>query len=172
MVFNLNNKKLALVIFGSPKKNGFTASLLNDFISEINDDYEIDVLNAYEKKISPCIDCGFCKSHDACIYNDLDQFDLLLKSADLIIIATPIYNLSFPAPLKAVFDRMQRYFEARFTRNIKKPIEKHKDAVLIITSGSNSDEGFKIINKQLKLIFSIINASVIKEIFLKNTDLL
>lgn len=42
-----------------------------------------------------------------------------LEDADAVIVATPVYNLSFPAPMKALFDRFQRYYEAHFRRKLR-----------------------------------------------------
>ena len=52
-----------------------------------------------------------------------------LEDADAVIVATPVYNLSFPAPMKALFDRFQRYYEAHFRRKIAQPITKHKKSI-------------------------------------------
>lgn len=50
---------------------------------------------------------------------------------DVVVVATPVYGLSFPAPLKAVFDRTQQYYEAYVSRHIKHPFEKPKKAFIV-----------------------------------------
>ena len=164
-----NEKKLALVLFGSPHKNGNTNKMLEIFKSNING-YEFAHINAYDLNIKPCIDCKHCQTSPSCIYDDFKCIDILLNKADLLIVASPIYNLSFPAPLKAIFDRMQIYYSTRFYKNIKPPIKKVKRGIVLITCGSNDDLGMKIISRQLHMIFSIINTTVINEILWKNID--
>lgn len=164
-----NGKKFALVLFGSPHKNGNTNKMLEIFKSNING-YEFAYINAYDLNIKPCIDCKHCQTSTSCIYDDFKFIDILLNKADLLIAASPVYNLSFPAPLKAIFDRMQIYYSARFYRNIKPPIKKSKRGIVLITCGANDDLGMNIISHQLNMIFSIINTTVIKEILWKNTD--
>lgn len=156
------------MLFGSPKKDGFTASLLNKFLGTLID-YDVEIINSYEEKINPCIDCGLCKDKNICCFDDFEKIDKLLNSADLLIVATPVYNLSFPAPLKAIFDRMQRYFYSSFSTNKTKDVE-YKKAVLILTCGSENEDGITVIKKQLKLIFSILNAKIQFEVIRKNTD--
>ena len=162
-------QKNAVVLFGSPKDNGFTAQLLNKFLSELNE-YKITIIDTYKENINPCTGCGICKLAESCKYHDLDEFDYMLRTTDLLIVATPVYNLSFPAPLKSVFDRMQRYFSARFFQNKKPPVEKRKKAVLLLTSGSDDENGPQIIISQLKMIFTVLNASLDYTIIWKNTD--
>ena len=126
-----SSKKLACVFFSSPHADSYTSKLLKIFIDHAPN-YRFIKINAYRKNVSPCIDCGYCKSHQACIFKDMEDIDTYLKKADLLIFASPVYNFSFPAPMKAILDRMQRYFCARFHMNIKPPIEKKKNAVLIL----------------------------------------
>ncbi len=165
----MKNKKTAIIIFGSPKKNGHTAKLLLKFLKELKN-YEFTIIDSYKENIHPCIDCGLCKLEEICRYSDLDNLDHLLNTADLLIVATPVYNLSFPAPLKSIFDRMQRYFSARFFQKKIPPIKKEKKAVLLLTSGSKDNNGKNFIETQLKMIFTIINAKLIHTISWSDTD--
>ena len=75
-----------------------------------------------------------------------------------------------PSPLKAIFDRMQRYFSARFYQNKKPPIKKAKNAVLLLTCGSNDERGPKIIITQVKMVFTILNAKLTGTIVWYDTD--
>jgi multimeric flavodoxin WrbA len=163
-------KKNIFILFGSPRKNGYTAKLLTDFISKINFNFSFNIINSYQENIKPCTGCNFCKNNkETCIYKDFDHINSLIKESDLIIISSPVYNLSFPAPLKAIFDRMQPYFIAKFIKNEKINI-KNKIGIALLTCGSNSEDGFFIINKQLKLIFNLINTEFLGKVTWKNTD--
>lgn len=164
-----NNKKSATVLFGSPRNEGFTSKLLSYFLKELND-YNITFIDSYKENIHPCIDCGICKTKESCRFHDLDDFDYCLRTTDLLIIATPIYNLSVPAPLKAIFDRMQRYFSARFYQNKKPPIKKNKYVALLLTCGSNDKRGPEIVISQIEMISTILNAKLIGTIIADNTD--
>lgn len=101
---------------------------------------------------------------------DLEKFMAKLEDADAVIVATPVYNLSFPAPMKALFDRFQRYYEAHFRRKIAQPITKHKKALLLVTAGDDEDDGYNIIEKQVKLSFSVMNTELVGGVLAKDTD--
>lgn len=164
-----NTIKKVLVLFGSPHKNGHTSNLLKYFLSFLPD-CEINFINAYEKNVCPCIDCGICKTAEKCFYDDMDDIDFYLRECDLVIIASPIYNASFPAPLKAIFDRMQRYYCAKFDLKIIPPIKKEKQAVILLTQGSTDNSMEKSIMSQIKPILNLINTIQTEFISLTDTD--
>lgn len=58
------------------------------------------------KRIGFCVHCDYCLKAKVCAFKD-DMFELypLLKEAEGIIFATPIYNNGMSAQLKAVLDR-------------------------------------------------------------------
>jgi len=101
----------ATVIFGSPRKNGNTASLLKPVLEEMSlRGIEIDYFDVYEKKVGGCRACLSCQKdllHADCLQkDDMEPVYNALVAADIIIIAAPIYAWSVPAPVKAVIDRM------------------------------------------------------------------
>ena len=159
-----------LVLFGSPHGHGNTAELLCSFLSKIPEDVVVHRLEAYRENIMPCYGCGYCEKHDGCSMDDFDKIDLLLRQADYLVIATPVYNLSFPAPLKAIFDRTQRYFSARFCRNVRPPIQRPKEAVLLLTAGSDDPEAGGIILRQLRMMFTVMNTRLMGECLCLSTD--
>lgn len=107
-----------------------------------------------------------------CKFGDMDEIDTYLKKSDLLVFASPIYNFSFPAPLKAILDRMQRYFCARFDLNLIPYVKKRKKSVIILTCGSNEILGKEIIEKQLKRVFTVINTELIETVLWTGTDYL
>ncbi len=161
--------KKVLVIFGSPHYDGNTAGLLNSLMSVLKIENDYKIINAYELNANPCIDCGFCKTDEKCRYKDLDELDFLLKECDLIIFASPIYNYSFPAPLKAIIDRMQRYYNAKINLKTNPFINKEKRGIILLTQGSsalNSD----IISAQINPILKLLNIKKTEYLILDNTD--
>ncbi|NLG91983.1 MAG: flavodoxin family protein [Clostridiales bacterium] len=155
-----SDRKLLLVFFGSPHKNGTSAKLLTAFLEPFYGNAEIRIINAYEQNIAPCLGCNLCASEQACSQRDFDELDFLIRRADAIVVATPVYNLGFPAPLKAIIDRTQRYYAARFSLGIPKPIEKHKTAGLLVTCGSPGSEDADVLYRQLKRVFSVMNTAL------------
>ncbi len=164
--------KKALVLFASPHENGYTRRLLQEFLSGLSEKHwNVDFFDAYKHSIRPCIACGRCRTDAQCIYEDMDELDALLRKCDLVIVASPVYNLSFPAPLKAVMDRFQRYFEAYFFNNRRQPIEKRRQAVLLFTMGKNDELATTVCEKALKQSFSVMNIRLTHTLCLPDTDM-
>lgn len=159
-------KSKTMVIYASPKKNSFTGKLLNRVIEDKN---AVTFFDCFEAMPHPCTDCGLCKSHDTCCYADLDLFFNDFENSEEIIFAFPVYNCGLPAPLKALADRFQRFYNARFVRNIKSPISGSRNVTVLMTFGGNCDESEAVL-KQLKPLFTISGCKLKKCYVLENTD--
>ncbi len=161
----------ALILFGSPKRNGHTAQLCGAFLQGLSKSYEVEIVRLFELMPKPCNDCGYCKASDGCSKKDLDDFMQKFFDADLIVVASPVYLCSFPAPMKALFDRFQRFYCARFRRDIQTPVEKPKKAVLLLSAGSDGKEAQNIIEAQIKRAFSVMNTTIAGSVLAENTDM-
>lgn len=116
------------------------------------------------------MDCGYCKKNQNCFFDDINDIDMYLNTVDLLVFCSPIYNFSFPAPMKMLLDRMQRYFSARFILNLIPPINKRKKGVLLLSCGSEDTQGLEIMELQLRKIFTVINCELVGTVVLKGTD--
>lgn len=165
-----SEKKLNICILkGSPNKNGFTEHILNAFLENFPD-ASTEIFDAYTVNAKPCIDCKFCSKTFGCASKDLDDFFKSYESCDIFVAAFPIYFLSLPAPMKSILDRFQKYFSARFSLDIKKPVKKERIGVLISSCGSKDETGFSVTLKQWKMAFSVSGIKNIETIFSSKTD--
>ena len=158
-----------LVIFGSPQRSGNTKRLLNGFLSGLDRSAEIETVNAFDLCPAPCDDCGYCKSVDACRKKDLDEFFVKFGKADVIVFAMPIYYLGMPAPVKALFDRFQRFYNARYERDVIYSFRKERKGILLVTGGNDTRVGFDIIKKQCEYAFGLLNIKPYADIFIPGT---
>lgn len=165
-----NNGRTVLALIASPRKTGYTAKLLGAMLREFPKGTNIEIVNLYELNPTPCNACGYCKACNGCSKKDLEEFFKKFETADVIVFATPIYFMGVPAPMKALIDRFQRYYEARFRRNTKTPIEKHRKAALIVTSGADGEIGFEVIKHQLLQAFTVLNIELCGTVLARNTD--
>lgn len=174
MIYNKLNKLYevymdkTIVIFGAPNVDKTTGQALNNYI-ERNGLICHYFYDCFKNSPLPCCDCGFCKENSACKFSDLNEFYNQFEDADRVIFAFPVYNAGFPAPLKALIDRLQVYYNARFVRNIKKPIQKHKSVTMISVCGSDNDYK-SVLLAQIKPAFTVTNCTLDEYIDIKNTD--
>lgn len=158
----------SMVIFGAPSTDKFTGQALSNYMKN-NDIVCSYFFDCFKNSPLPCCDCGFCKQNRSCALSDLNEFYAQFESAEKLIIAFPVYNASFPAPLKALIDRLQIYYNARFFMNIKRPIKKPKEVTIISVCGSNID--YKtVLLAQITPAFTVTNCTLTEYISVKNTD--
>lgn len=162
--------KKMLIINGSPRENGVCAELIKQ-VKPYFTECEIKEYNTYDMSAAACTDCKYCEYHKGCSNKDLDYFFYDFEQADYIVFFTPVYNNFFPAPLKAVIDRFQRYFSAKFKRGENPPIEKAKRVGVVIAAGSNARAASDFMTNTLKQCFSVLNGEVSARYFIPNTDL-
>ncbi|WP_099204896.1 flavodoxin family protein [Scatolibacter rhodanostii] len=158
----LNRKKNLLVMFASPNSQQNTRTLLNSFLQpfEQDKDWKITEMNTYEMRAKPCVGCRACAKKEQCVFDDLNDFDKAFRQSDLFVVASPVYFDSFPSPFKAVLDRMQRYFEARFSLGIEQSIKKSRKAVLLLTMGSEQETAIEVTIRQLEMAFGVMNTEL------------
>ncbi|MCI8385387.1 MAG: flavodoxin family protein [Acutalibacter sp.] len=158
----IEHKKRLLILFCSPNPHGCTRMLLDSFLEVFRErkDWLVEEIDTYQLNPQPCVGCRACAKKAACRFSDLDAFDKSLRRSDLLAVASPVYNDSFPAPMKALLDRTQRYFEARFSLNMKPPVKKHRDAALLLTMGRQEDFPLEVTVHQLQRAFSVMNTTL------------
>jgi len=167
--FSSENKLKICVLLGSPNAEGRTAQLLDAFFADVQN-AEFSAYSAFALNAQPCSDCKFCQTQQGCSKHDLDKFYSDFEQADIFVLATPIYLMNFPSPVKAVLDRFQRYYNARFALKIRNPIEKPRRAFFFATSGSDDIESFKFMEKQLVKCFSVMNTRVTESFYAGSLD--
>jgi len=93
---------------GSPRKNGNTARLLKEFLKGVSEKSGATINQVYlqENRILGCTGCGYCKTSTGCkLEDDMQNIYTILKEADVLVFATPIYWWSMSSQLKALIDR-------------------------------------------------------------------
>ena len=126
-----------LIINGSPRINGDTASLIKVIKGNIAGEYRI--IDAYRCSISPCLDCRFCWKNTGCAINDeMQEIYENIQICDNILIASPIYFSELTGKLLDVGSRLQTYFCAKYFRNEEPILKSKKGAVVLVGGGDGS----------------------------------
>jgi multimeric flavodoxin WrbA len=112
---NLIMKKNILVLSASPRKGGNSDLLCNQFITGAKEaGNKTEKIFLADRKIGYCLGCDYCQKNEGiCLQND-DMAEILEKmiSADVIVMATPVYFYTMNAQMKTLIDRtVARYTE-------------------------------------------------------------
>ncbi|USG99538.1 NAD(P)H-dependent oxidoreductase [Thermococcus argininiproducens] len=100
-----------LALCCSPRREGNTSKALSLLFEKLPKDWQKEMINLYEFDIKACgelcsVDC--LKGEDVCKVDALDERVKLLeklKTADIIVIGTPTYNMDVPSKLRALLER-------------------------------------------------------------------
>lgn len=97
-----------IVIFnGSPRMDGNTVTLLNLIAKGARDaGAEVEFYTLFKMKFMACQSCFSCRTHDDCVIKD-ELRDALqkVKSADAVVVGSPIYMMQMTGPVKNMYDR-------------------------------------------------------------------
>lgn len=125
-------KKKVLVVTGSPRRNGNSCTLAEQFIRGAQEaGHEVSRFDAGLSTVRPCTACNHCGMNGQCILDD-DDFGSVrerIVEADAILFASPVYYYNISTQIKAVMDRFYA---------INGRIHVHKRSAFILTL-ANSD---------------------------------
>ena len=132
--FKKGDKKMKIfVITGSPRKNGNSNTLVDNFIKGAEKaGHSVVRFDSAFKNVHPCVACNKCGMNGQCVFKD--DFEFVknnIVDADAVVFATPMYYFGISAQIKTVIDRFYA---------INGQIHIPKKAVLILTYADTSSK--------------------------------
>ena len=128
-----------LVLNGSPRENGNTKKMVSAFKEgAVSSGHQVDVVDICRKKIGGCLACEYChtKGGGECIQkDDMQEVYALLREAEMLVIASPIYYHGISGQLKCAIDR---FYSAAYP---KKPPKLKKVAMILSSGDANMYDG-------------------------------
>lgn len=98
-----------VVLFnGSPRMDGNVATILNAVSKGAQDKgAQIKTYTLFKMRFMACQSCFYCRLHDDCVINDeLHEALEKIKTADAVVIGSPIYMMQMTGPVKNLYDRL------------------------------------------------------------------
>ena len=105
--------KKVLILEGSPRRNGNSAILSDEFARGAKEaGCSVEKVRVCGKKIAGCLGCNACyRNGGACVQkDDMAEIREKMLAADSIVLASPIYFYSMTAQMKAVIDRTYAFY--------------------------------------------------------------
>mgnify|MGYP002565007077 CR=1 FL=1 len=100
-------KKQVLIISGSPRKGGNSETLCDELQRGCQEaGHRVQKICLRDKQINFCKACYACRKTGTCVQKD-DVSGILqeMASADVIVLATPVYFYSMAGQMKTLIDR-------------------------------------------------------------------
>ncbi len=148
---------------GSPRKGGNTQILLDEAARgarELGADVTIFHLNTMN--LRPCQSCGGCDDTGRCVVkDDMQAIHKHIRTADRIILASPIFFFSVSAQSKIVIDRCQAFWAEKYVHKKPIPPGPHgRKGMLILVGGMKRDaknKGFECAEATARAFFRTVN---------------
>jgi multimeric flavodoxin WrbA len=148
---------------GSPRRGGNTEILLSEAIRGVkNQGSEVTTYNLDMLALRPCLNCGNCDEAAQCVVQDDMQTILReIRSADRIIVASPIFFFSVSAQTKIMIDRCQSFWAEKYVH--RKPVQPGpfgRKGLLLLVGGMKQNEknvGFQCAEATTRAFFRTVN---------------
>jgi protein-tyrosine-phosphatase len=108
---------LVLGLQGSPRLKGNAKCLLTAFMGEVEKlGFHTQTIDVCQKNIKPCEEYIVCEKKGFCpIKDDMrDEIFSLIREADVLVMATPVFFFNTTAQMKALIDRCQTFWALKY----------------------------------------------------------
>ncbi|MBQ8825078.1 MAG: flavodoxin family protein [Ruminococcus sp.] len=140
-----------VILSGSMRKNGNTDLLVNAFAEGAINNNIVEIVSVADYNVNPCIGCNSCFTREGnqCFQDDnMTEIYEKLKSADMLVIASPVYFYGISASLKAIIDRLHTPMRNKF---------KIKKLALLLVGAATLPNLFDSIILQYQLVLDFFN---------------
>jgi multimeric flavodoxin WrbA len=141
---------LVLGFQGSPRKKGNTSFLLTNFMQAVEKlGAQTRIIEVTRKNIIPCKEYVVCEKKGYCPIDDDVKSEIypLIRQAEVVVLASPIFFYNMTAQLKAVVDRCQTFWARKYKLKLSDPAKKTKRGFFLAvgaTRGKNLFEGLQL----------------------------
>jgi len=108
-----------LMINGSPKANGNTATALNEMAKIFaREGIETEIMHIGNQAIRGCMSCGGCRKSGKCVFDDaVNEAAEKFEQADGLVVGSPVYYAMANGTLSSFLQRL--FFSTRFDKRMK-----------------------------------------------------
>ena len=150
-----------LGLMGSPRKQGNTDLLLDAFLEGAQGKgAEVLKVDVTSKHIAPCKGCRYCEKKGVCRQqNDaMEEMNYLLRRADIVVLATPIFFYGPSAQIKALIDRSQTLWARRYIMKLTDPKAPSRQGFLLAVGATKGKELFNGTSLVAKYFYDAVGA--------------
>jgi multimeric flavodoxin WrbA len=152
---------LALGLQGSPRKKGNSDQLLAAVMQGL-ESYGVRTrtIQVPRQNIEPCKELTVCEKKGLCpIKDDMErEIYALLRQADIIIAASPVFFYNVSAQLKALIDRCQALWARKYMLKLNDPGHRTRKGYLLAVGASSGKQLFDGFHLTAKYFYDAVAA--------------
>lgn len=148
----MKTRKIVLGLVGSPRRLGNSELAIKEISRNIKETHILRLIRIPSLDIKPCRACYRCIMGKEC--PDKDDMSLLIShivASEAVILASPVYFLGLPGPLKSIIDKGFLFYEH---------IEKTKGKPCILIGLYGMRERIGVTTQTLQLFASLLGMDV------------
>ena len=152
---------LVLGLNGSPRRKGNTAFLVDSFLAEAAR-YKVRTraIAVDRQNILPCKEYTVCETKGTCPIDDDMAHEIygLIREAEVIATASPIFFYNMTAQLKALVDRCQLFWARKYRLKLRDPLAKTRVGILLGVAATKGKQLFEPMELSAKYFYDAISA--------------
>jgi multimeric flavodoxin WrbA len=152
---------LVLGLQGSPRRKGNSRFLLETFLNATASfGAETRLIEVDQRHILPCKEYTVCEKKGYCPIEDdmLSEIYGLIRRADVVVAATPVFFYNMSAQLKGLIDRCQTFWARKYRLRWRDPRRKAKKGYLLSVAATQGNTLFDAIHLTMQYFFDAIDA--------------
>jgi arsenate reductase len=152
---------LVVGLQGSPRRKGNSRYLLENFLkATASFGAATQMVEVDRCHILPCKEYTVCEKKGYCPIEDDMQRDIygLIRRADLVVAATPVFFYNMTAQLKALIDRCQTFWARKYRLRWRDPRRKIKRGYLLSVAATRGNNLFDAIHLTMQYFCDAIDA--------------
>jgi multimeric flavodoxin WrbA/protein-tyrosine-phosphatase len=152
---------LILGLQGSPRKKGNTNFLLSTFLQAAEQKGAATrIISVAESNILPCKEYVVCEKKGTCPIDDDMAGEIygLLRQAEVVVLASPIFFYNMTSQLKALVDRCQVFWARKYRLKLSDPLKATRRGYLLSVAATRGKTLFDGLQLTTKYFFDAIDA--------------
>jgi len=152
---------LVVGLQGSPRKKGNTNYLLSAFMQAAEKKgARTSIIDVTRRNIVACKEYVVCEKKGFCPIDDdvRDEIYPLLRQAEVVVLATPIFFYNMTAQLKAVVDRCQTFWARKYKLKLTDPAAPMRRGFVLSVGATKGKNLFEGLNLTAQYFFDAIAA--------------
>ncbi len=155
---------LVLGLQGSPRQKGNTSYLLSLFMKTAEKmGARTHTIAVTQKNIIPCKELIVCEKKGICPIDDDMGHEIysLLRQAEVIIPATPIFFYNATAQLKALIDRSQALWARKYRLKLRDPLSGQRKGFFLSLGATKGKQLFTGLDLTMRYFFDAVDANYV-----------
>jgi arsenate reductase (thioredoxin) len=158
---------------GSPRKKGNSHHLLTRFLHECeNRSARTEIIHMDGLDIAPCKELIVCEKKGFCPIKDEMEPHIygLIRRADVVVLASPVFFYNVSAQAKILIDRCQMFWGRKYKLKLADPDAASRQGVLLAVGASGGKRLFEGVELTAKYFFDAISATFAESLTYKKVE--